>query len=181
MPGSGIPLGALFRSGLSAADSTLGSYLTVSEMFEEERNRKRELAFKADSYRNDAIIAEYEADHARAMASIRAKEIVRGFRRQNGAMRAGMAVSGVVISDGSAVDALMDRAAEAGRAKELAEYQGEMQAWRHENDAARAHSQRRFTESQSRTSFASRYRQAKTVWTEANKMKDVWSNLADLL
>lgn len=180
MPGSNISLGQVFGSGLSALDSSMNSFQTVYGMFEEERNRRREVAFRADSYKNDAVIAQYEADHARAMAAIKAKEIVRSFKRQNGAMRASMAASGVVMSDGSAVDALMDRASEAGRAREMALHEGAMQAWRHENMSSQALAERSFLISQSKPGFMTRYQQARTVWGEVGKVRDTWTNLWDM-
>jgi len=160
----------LWKSGSWALDSSVTMFGNVYGMLEDERNREREISFRASRYRNEAIIAGYEAEYARSMAAIKAKEIVRSFKREQGSMRAFMGASGVVMTDGSAVDALMDRTSEAARAKEYARYEGEMQAWRYVNQASVAEMQREHVISAGKPTVVSRYRQAMSLLDDGQTM-----------
>lgn len=165
----------LWQTGTQAFDTSTHALGNVFGMLEDERNRNREVVFNANRYRNEAMVAGYEAEYARTMAAIKAKEIVRNFKREEGKMRVSMAASGVVITDGSAVDALMDRASEAGRAKEYAQFEGEMKAWRYTNSAALAEAQREQVINAGKPTVVSRYKQAMELWDNGQQM---WNDLS---
>lgn len=98
-------------------------------------NSRRLANYQASVAEQQARAAQYEAENARKMAKYDAASLRREFLRAQGTQRSLLAAGGVSMGDGSAMDVLLDNAAQAGRERELRLYQGEMQAWRHERQA----------------------------------------------
>lgn len=165
------------QDGLELLDATVQVGGTIFGQLEEERLRARNAAYEAQRYRNSAVVARYEAEYARTMAALNAKEIVRSFRRRQGNARLSMAASGVVMTEGSPVDALMDRAGEAAKAQEMALYQGEMSAWRKENMAWQAQMKSVQAQESGRPTFASRFQAYQALRKGGNRMYSAFDDL----
>ena len=118
-----------------AASAVVGMGSTLIMQEEAAANQRRMANYQADMAETQARQARYEADNTRKLARYEAGSMRRDFLRAQGEQRSLLAAGGVSMADGSAMDVLLDNASEARRREELRLYQGEMDAWRTENQS----------------------------------------------
>ncbi|UZP67384.1 hypothetical protein N1030_17580 [Desulfovibrio mangrovi] len=110
-----------------------GSAVIMQE--EAAANQRRMARYQASMAEAQAKTASYEAANARKLAKYDAQNLRREFLRAQGSQRSLLAAGGVGMADGSSMDVLLDNASQARRQEELRLYQGEMDAWRAENQS----------------------------------------------
>lgn len=98
-----------------------------------EAGQRKAARYQARVAETKAQAARYEADNARKLAKYDANNMRREFLRSQGTQRSLLASSGVDMAGGSAMDVLLDNASQARRDQEYRLYQGDMDAWRYEN------------------------------------------------
>ncbi len=125
---TGVGIAMIVGAALSTAASVAGNENAAA-------SRKRMAQYQTDTTLARAQTAQYEAQNARVQARYDAAALRREFLQAQGTQRSLLAANGVDMAGGSALDVLLDNASEAAREREYRLYQGELEAWRYENQA----------------------------------------------
>lgn len=99
-------------------------------------NAQRMAGYQASVAEAQARSAQYEATYARKMARYEAEQMRWDFLRSQGSQRSLLAVNGVDMADGSALDVLLENASEAAKEREMRLHKGEFAAWQSETQGA---------------------------------------------
>lgn len=102
---------------------------------EQAKAQNKQAGFNAQVARNNADISRQEGKYAQAVSEINASNARKQASHQIGAQRAQMGASGAVVDSGSFMDVTMDTAASGEREAQALLQEGNLEAWRKENEA----------------------------------------------
>lgn len=98
-------------SAISIATSVIGGGITAVGQIQQGQAAKQQAAYQAAVARNNAIIAQRQADDARARGEAEARKQALRTRQLIGRQRATLAANGVLVDQDSALDITSDTAA----------------------------------------------------------------------